>query len=311
MPTSKRGRERWFLPQSLHLLCVARRRVRASTCLAHYVLLRLGMPRHSHLVDKGRRRGFDLLDDKDILALVLSTGNSEPQCRQIAAVLLDEFGGLCGLWRVAQDGGTGLLSLGEARAARLAAAFELGLRCVEGQHRAYECVRGPADVVRLLGPRLGHLLHEQMWLLALDSGSRLVAQRRVAEGGRHGCAIRACDVLRPVLSLGASSFILAHNHPGGEAAPSEQDLHLTESVSRASASVGVDFLDHVIIAGRRHVSLLEQGLVFADSGREDRLTPRKPPDLDPLVSPRTGPDPPLRTAPSRRDPLPAKPPRLR
>ena len=209
------------------------------------------------LIEKARHQGMEQLSDEDLLAVLLSTGRDEQRCRQIAALLLEDFGGLTGIWKLSQGG---LASLGEARALRLAAAFELGIRCLERRNRR-DVVRSSGDIAAMLGPRLHRSMHEQVWLVALDSRNGVIARRRVAEGGLHGCAVLGSDVLRVAIALGASSFVLVHNHPGGDATPSRQDLQLTERLLEAANCVGVPMVDHVIIAGDQHRSLLDLGMI--------------------------------------------------
>jgi DNA repair protein RadC len=210
-------------------------------------------------IDKVRSTGMSDLGDEDLLTLLLTNGRDEVRSRQLAAVLLDEFGGVPGLGRLAHER---LGSIGEMGSLRLAAAFELGLRCLE-RSAPLKIVRCSADIVPLLGPRLSRSLHEQVWVVALDSRNRLIARRRVAEGGLHGCAVQPSDVLRAAISLGASCFILVHNHPGGDPSPSRQDLDLTERLCEAACRIGIPLLDHVIVAGDEHRSLLDLGLLNA------------------------------------------------
>jgi DNA repair protein RadC len=219
------------------------------------------MSRRSSLIEKARQVGFEQLPDNELLAILISTERDESDCRAIGSVLLDDFGGWTGLWRLARDGLSGAAPLGPARAAKLAAAFEIGLRCLEGQAPARPSIQCSADIVRIMGPRLRALCNEQIWVLAIDASSRLICRRRVAEGGQHGCAIQARDVLRVVVTLGASAFVLVHNHPGGDPSPSRQDLELTQKLAAASVCVGVQLIDHVIIAGQAHGSLLDSGLM--------------------------------------------------
>jgi DNA repair protein RadC len=132
----------------------------------------------------------------------------------------------------------------------------------------------------VLGPRLRLLDHEQLWLLALDATSCVIGLRRLAEGGRHGCAVLACDVLRAALTMGAASFVLAHNHPGGDPSPSRHDLTLTRRVADAAALIGLPLVDHVIVTRGSHVSLLDLGLIDATGGPVDsnRAIAESPPD---------------------------------
>ena len=112
-------------------------------------------------------------------------------------------------------------------------------------------------------PRLATLDHEELWLLALDGHHGLRAARRVASGGIHGLHVAARDVLRIALREGASAFVLVHNHPSGDPAPSSEDIAFTRTVERAAAVVGTPLLDHVVVARRRAASMLETGVLTA------------------------------------------------
>jgi DNA repair protein RadC len=225
------------------------------------------------LLDLAGSRGVEQLEDQDLLALLLSNGRDEARCRQIAAVLLEDFGGMPGIWKLAHEG---LATIGPMRSLRLAAAFELGVRCLE-KRTVRPVVRCAADVARLLGPRLARTPREQVWVVALDSRNGVIGRRRVAEGGLHGCAVHAPDVLRVVLSVGASSYVLVHNHPGGDPTPSRQDLHLTARLSEASLCVGTPMVDHVILAGDEHRSLLDLGVLKTGAGQDVIAAAAPPP----------------------------------
>ena len=85
------------------------------------------------------------------------------------------------------------------------------------------------------------------------------AARLVASGGIHGLHVAARDALRIALREGASAFVLVHNHPSGDPAPSPEDIAFTRAVERAAGVVGTPLLDHVVIARRRATSMLEAG----------------------------------------------------
>jgi DNA repair protein RadC len=218
-------------------------------------------PHLPNLADKATRGGVERMCDEELLALVMTSGRDESACRSVAALLLDDLGGLVGLWRCATREIAGLVQLERSRAARIAAAFELGVRCLEASTPERPAVRSTADAARILAPRLGRLEHEQVWLIGLDDASRLLGRRRVAEGGRHGCALTARDVLRVALGLGASSFVLAHNHPGGDPTPSRQDVELTRNVAALGECAGVPLVDHIVVAATTVVSMAELGLL--------------------------------------------------
>jgi len=120
-----------------------------------------------------------------------------------------------------------------------------------------------ATVAGVYGPRLADLEHEVVIAVAVDGQNRLHGEFEVARGGRHGAALTPADVLRPLIRVGASAFILVHNHPSGDPSPSCEDVRLTRALRHAGTVVGIPLLDHLIIAARGggSVSLLETGVL--------------------------------------------------
>jgi DNA repair protein RadC len=208
--------------------------------------------------------GVEHLGDAELVAIVVGTGCPGVPVGVLAALLLEEHGGVAGIARA----GIGELGqragVGTAKAARLVAAIELGRRAAFAASLDID-VRMPdrAAVERWARPRLATLDHEELWLLALDGQHGLRAARRVASGGIHGLHVGARDALRIGLREAASAFVLVHNHPSGDPTPSQEDIAFTRGVAQAATVVGTPLLDHVVIARRRSTSLLELGLLRA------------------------------------------------
>lgn len=223
------------------------------------------MPRHSIPPTSIPRRKTDVvqdlgaLDDAALLQLLLGK-TREGQGLLQARELLGYGGGVEGLARLGPIVLARLPGLGQNRANRLAAAFELGQR----RYRA-SAPRLRIDsldaVLSWARPRLLPLDHEEMWLLSLDGRSALGTSRRVGQGSLHGLALTAKDILRPALRDGASSIVLVHNHPSGDPTPSPEDVSMTRSVVTACSAVGLPLLDHVIVAREGAASLLAQGVI--------------------------------------------------
>lgn len=217
--------------------------------------------------------GIEGLGDAELVAIVLGTGCAGLPVGTLAAEVLEELGGVGGLARA----GLGQLGerpgLGPAKGARLAAAVELGRRAVfAASLDASPRVPDRAAVEGWAKARLATLDHEELWVLALDGRHGLRAARRVASGGIHGLHVGARDVLRMALREAASAFVLVHNHPSGDPAPSDEDVAFTQAIAEAANLVGTPLLDHVVVARRRSSSMLEMGLL-GPTGRRGRLLP--------------------------------------
>jgi DNA repair protein RadC len=212
--------------------------------------------------ERGLSDGFDTLADFELLAVLLGTGEKGRPVQRVSAELLEQWGGLVGLSRSGPHALAETPGVGLAKAARIAAGFELGRRVLMRSNGApRQNLASSAEVARWGRVRLSSLDHEQLWMLALDGRNGLRAARRVAEGGLHGCAVDPRDILRAALREAASAFVLVHNHPSGDPAPSDEDIALTQMVARAASVLGTPLVDHVIVAGGGHASLFDLGLL--------------------------------------------------
>jgi DNA repair protein RadC len=206
--------------------------------------------------------GVEHMGDGELLALVLGTGRAGLPVSVLSVMLLEEHGGVAGLARAGIGELVQRAGIGTAKAARLMAAVELGRRAVVAASREAAARMPDRSAVEAWArPRLATLDHEELWLLALDGHHGLRATRLVASGGIHGLHVAARDVLRIAVREGASAFVLVHNHPSGDPAPSSEDIAFTRTVERAAAVVGTPLLDHVVVARRRAASMLETGVL--------------------------------------------------
>lgn len=230
-------------------------------------VLRLALMQQASIIESLRPReraileGIDALGDAELLALLLGTGTARRAVEPFAADLLDMCGGLEGLATMGICALAEHPGMGPAKATRIGAGLELGRRALL---RTVAWPRKPlhssAEVAKWALPLAG-LDHEQLWVLALDGRNGLRAAKRVAQGGLHGCALSARDLLRVVVREAASAFVMVHNHPSGDPSPSEEDIELTRTVARAADTLGTPLVDHVIVAAGGHVSLFDRGVV--------------------------------------------------
>jgi DNA repair protein RadC len=203
--------------------------------------------------EKALLSGIEALDDAELIALILRTGPGGEGVLAFARRLLNEHDGLVGLAGLDLTALMTSHGLGEAKAAELAAAFELGRRLRQAARRSRPSMRTPEEVMDALGGDLVALRHEEFWLLPLDVQSRLIGEpRRISRGDVDGTEAGPRTVFRTALSAGATSCIALHNHPTGEVTPSAADRAVTKRLVAAGRIVDVALVDHLIIgdAGR-------------------------------------------------------------
>jgi DNA repair protein RadC len=205
-------------------------------------------------------KGARALSQRELLALVLGTGNRVETASKIASRLVRRHGleGLAGLSAEAWQSEKGL---GSAAAARLCAVFELGRRAYGREdNEARAQINGPRQAFKLL-EHLTRAKKEYLVGLYLDAQNGLLVRETISIGTLNTTRTHPREILYPAISHLALGFLLAHNHPSGCLEPSREDLEFTHSVQRAGELMGIELYDHLIIGRRGFTSLRERGLL--------------------------------------------------
>ena len=211
-------------------------------------------------------RGAGSLSHVDLVAIILNTGIKGEPVHIMAQRLLDENGGLLGLMRMEANEIARLHGLGEAKAAKLKAALEIGARLQSLSLGDRPKIAAPEDVVKLIGLEMSILPHEELRAVLLDNKHYVVSMRTVYRGTVNQAQARVAEVFREAVRLNAVAIVVVHNHPSGDPTPSAADVALTTDLARAGELLDVDLLDHLIVAGGSHVSLRRLGLGFPTPG---------------------------------------------
>jgi len=203
------------------------------------------------------QHGVRVLSDAELLTILLSPTAGMNSTRDAAHRLLDALPLAEIAWAPAeqlqQQAG-----IGPARAAALAAAFELGRRGAWSPPKRGERVLDPARVYELMRP-LAYAEREEFHTVLLDVRGRLIKTVKVAEGSLTQCPVSPRDALREPVRSGAHGVVFVHNHPSGDATASVDDRDLTDRLRAASELVGVLARDHVIVASGGYYSFVEAG----------------------------------------------------
>lgn len=203
--------------------------------------------------------GGSALSDAELVAVLLRTGRPGMSAIEMGQQLLAERGGLGGLL-LADASALQRRGLGEAKAAALLAAIELGRRLARVRMPRRDLLDRPDAVVDYLYLRYAQLDQEVMGALYLDVRNRLIAESDIYRGTLNRTAVEPRAILKEGLLRSASSFVLFHTHPSGDPSPSSDDLTFTRRLAEAGELLGVRLLDHLIVGSTgRWVSLGRRG----------------------------------------------------
>ncbi len=204
------------------------------------------------------RLGPKALSPGEILALVLGAGGvNSPSVT--AERLLSRHGTLTALAGIDPDLLCRETGVGPARAARLAAAFELGARARDRVPASALTVRRPEDALPLLEEEFRGCDREHFLALHLDARHRVTRVETVSIGCLDASIVHPREVFKSVVARGGAAVIVAHNHPSGCAEPSRDDLALTSRLSDCGRLLGIELLDHIIVGRGEFTSIREYG----------------------------------------------------
>jgi DNA repair protein RadC len=216
--------------------------------------------------DRPRERLYRLgpaaLTQAELVAILVNTGRAGRSALDVAGDLLAASGAtLCGIARrpIAELARTP--GVGTAKAARIAAALELGRRLLEEGRGERPRITSPADVFRWFAPRLGDLAAEEFHVLALDSQSAVLRDLLITRGILNGSLVHPREVFRGAIAEAAAGIIVAHNHPSGDPTPSADDRAITRQLVEAGRILDLPVYDHIIIGNGRYTSFAESGLL--------------------------------------------------
>ena len=230
--------------------------------VASYHLRIREMPLSELPRERMRDYGPNALSDAELLAILLRVGVSGINVIQLAQKLLIDHGGWAGLQRLSFEEMTKIHGLGEAKAAQVKAALEIGRRLLLAQSEARPQIGSPADVAALLMLEMSHLEQEHLRVVLLNTKNHVLKIETVYVGTINSSAVRIGEVFKAALKLNAAALIVVHNHPSGDPTPSPEDVAVTRQLIEAGKLLDVDVLDHLVIGQACWVSLRERRLAF-------------------------------------------------
>jgi DNA repair protein RadC len=217
------------------------------------------LPRGVRPREKMIQGGARGLSHVELLAVILGTGTRKENVLKVAERLVRRYG-VSAMPSLTVKEWMGNPGVGDARACRLAALFELARRVEKAASREAPRITSPKEVHAQVRD-LATAKKEHLIGLYLDSQNHLLARETISIGSLNTTRTHPREILQPAITHLALGFILVHNHPSGTLVPSSDDVEFTRAISRAGDLMGIPLYDHVIVSREGFVSLKEKGML--------------------------------------------------
>lgn len=211
--------------------------------------------------EKADKYGYHTLSKSELLALILRVGVPGTPIINITSKLLeDNEGSLHNLMRRNVKEIMKTPGMGPVKAGQVMAILELIKRYGEEENNPDRMViRDSKCIYENMRFQIGNLNKEEVWLLTLNRGNRIIGRHRLTSGSSTASVFDLKAALKKAVLDEASSLILCHNHPSGNRMPSPQDDQITRSMKTAAAAMEFRLLDHVIVTCEGFYSYADEG----------------------------------------------------
>jgi DNA repair protein RadC len=205
---------------------------------------------HNRPRERMAERGAEALNDQELLAILIGSGNKERSVTTIAREvmeLLDQRN------RITQEELITISGLGPAKATLIIAALELGRRRLPAKRRQ---IRTPSDVYPLIR-HYASRMQEHLLAISLNGAQEVLSINVCSIGLVNRTIVHPREVFSEALAQRASAIIVAHNHPSGVLEPSMEDREVTRRLKKAGDILGIPIIDHLIFSEDGFISMLE------------------------------------------------------
>lgn len=223
-----------------------------------------GKGHRKRLKERFTRSGFEGFADHEIIELLLSFTILRRDTKLLAKKLLKTFGSIPEIFAAKHEHLLNIKGLGPASAMFISLIRDFGELALKKRMYASEAnLSSIADLVTFLKGSMANLHEEEFRVVYVNHANQVIKDETLSKGTEDQTAVYPRKVMKRALDLHATGIFVAHNHPTGLLRPSQADRDITRNLQTAAETLGIRFLDHLIIGreGTGYFSFRENGLI--------------------------------------------------
>jgi len=207
--------------------------------------------------------GLDSFMDHEVLELLLTFCIPRKDTKPIAWALIKRFGSLSGVLDATQKELSEVEGIGEQSAVFVTLVRAAMRKYFLEQVKERKEIKNPESVVDFCQASLQGEANEVFEVIYLTTRNTVIGVERIAIGTIDRASISPRKIIENAFARRAAALIFVHNHPSGEPTPSQEDISLTENLSRIAAPLGIIVLDHIIVGKGKFFSIKANNFIKA------------------------------------------------
>ncbi|TFJ93986.1 RadC family protein [Lentibacillus salicampi] len=217
------------------------------------------VPKEDRPRERLLKHGPGHLSNQELLAILMGSGTKNESVMVLSNRILMHFEGLNLLKDATIEELMAIKGIGTAKGVLLLSALELGKRMNQYQPDSRYVIRSPEDGADYVMEDMRDLNQEHFVVLFLNTKNQVIHRQTIFVGSLNASIVHPREIYREAVKRSAASIICAHNHPSGDPAPSQEDIHVTRRLVESGKMIGIELLDHLVIGDRKFISLKEKG----------------------------------------------------
>lgn len=214
--------------------------------------------------EKCEQYGPGHLSDAELLAVILRTGNKDLNSVQLAHQILrkdETHQNLKGLMYLSREQLMEIPGIGSVKANQLLVIGELVRRLSLLNTEESVTLGSPLSIAEYFMNDLRYETREYVYAVYLNQCCKMIKKLMITKGTVNASLISPREIYLEALKCNAVSVVLVHNHPSGNAKPSQEDQKVTVQVKQSGELLNIPLIDHIIIGDMSYYSFAEAGML--------------------------------------------------
>lgn len=211
--------------------------------------------------EKAINFGISSLNNHELLALVIKSAYKEKNVLELSNEIIDYAGGFDNLLSLSYEELINIKGIKNAKALEILAILEIAKRLSKVEYIKEENLCNPGKIVDWIRFNIGFKNNEEFYVIYLNAAGKVIKSEVLFVGCKNASVVGVDETMRRAILLKASAFVVCHNHPSGNVAPSFADKKITRELKGAGELLSIKLLDHIIVSKEGYFSFLNEGLL--------------------------------------------------
>lgn len=207
--------------------------------------------------------GVEKLSNEELLMILLKTGTKNYSVKEVSLELLKRCNGIDNLKKMTLNELIKIKGIGRVKAIELVAVIELAKRMnISSMANELVYCTNPINIINYFNYLFKDKKQEEFYVLYLDNKKKYIDKIKMFVGSINSSIVHPREIFKNAYLLSASFIICIHNHPSGDATPSDEDVIVTNKLSKIGNIHGIYLVDHIIIGDDNYYSFYEDNNIL-------------------------------------------------